>query len=179
MPRDLIALVKLYEQAANRHNLDAIDALFAADAEYELEGQDVLRGVAQLKALHAYDAGINTQLEIQDCESGENTVTCRITERNDWLSAAGLAPILYPRAEFTFAGDRIRRLKVGMDEERIQEIGDVLHDFMPWLFDAYPAASERIFTPAGDFVYSRDNGELVVRLLREWRAGGGPAAHGG
>lgn len=169
MVRDLAGLVTLFEQAANRHNLEALAALFTEDAEYELLGQDVLRGAAQLRALHAYDAGLNTVLEIADCSVDGDTVTCRMVEHNEWLAAAGLGPIVYHRATFTFAGDRIAKLTVAMDEEKVEEIGEVLHEFTPWLMDTYPREASRLFTEGGDFVYSRENGELVVRLLREWR----------
>lgn len=178
MPRDLISLVRLYQEAANRHNLDAVASLFADEAEYELVGQEVLRGKEQVRALHAYDAGIGTQLEVTNCDLEGETVTCSITERNQWLAAAGLGPIVYREASFAYTGDRISRMTVAMDEEKIEEIGEVLYAFTPWLFDTHPDEAARIFTPEGDFVYSQENGERVVYLLREWRAaGGGPERH--
>ncbi len=168
---DLVSLVQAYQEAKNRQDVDAVQAMFAEDAVFEMAGMGTMVGLEQIRALDEYDVGINTRLEFSNCAQEGNTVTCEVVETNDWLDAAGLPENRYPSSVFTFEDGLIVRITANLSPESAQAIGQTLQAFVPWIAQNHPEAMPAFFTPENQFIYSLDNGVLVVSLLREWRAG--------
>ncbi len=173
--QDLLSLVQAYQEAKNRQDVEALAAMFAEDAEFELVGMGTMVGREQIRALDEYDVGINTRLEFSNCVQEGNRVTCDVVETNDWLDAAGLSENRYTSSVFTFEEGLITRISAALSPESAQATGQVLQVFAPWIAQNHPEAMPKLFTPENQFIYSRENGVLVVSLLREWRAGS-PAA---
>ncbi len=167
---DLVSLVQAYQEAKNRQDVDAVQAMFAEDAVFELVGMGTMVGREQIRALDEYDVGINTRLEFSECVQEGNTVTCEVIETNDWLDAAGLTENIYPSSVFTFEDGLIVQITATVSPESAQAMGQTLQAFVPWIAQNHPEAMPVLFTPDNQFVYSQDNGVLVVSLLREWRA---------
>lgn len=167
---DLMSLLRVWEAAANRHDLDAMEAMFAADAEFELVGQVTLVGKEQIRSIHDYDAGLNTRLDNHDCVVEGNTVTCQVTEHNDWLDAAGISEVHYTSAVYTFEDGLIKRIEATLSPESGQAIGQALQAFDAWATENRPEEYAKLFNPEGRFIYSRESGVRVVGLLKEWRA---------
>ncbi|MHB1007617.1 MAG: YybH family protein [Chloroflexota bacterium] len=165
----LTALVELYQDAVNHHDLATIMSLYGDDVAYELVGQDLLTGKERLRAYHDYEAGIGSTVTIEGCKAEGDSIVCRMRECNQWLVAAGLPPIEYPRVEFSFDGTQIRRLVLEMTEETLHQVGEVMQAFMPWALSSHPREAESLFSAAGEFIYSRESGELALRLMKEWR----------
>ncbi len=170
MPDDLIALIRAYCEAANRHDLAAVAAMLTEDVTYELTGQDVLTGKERVLALHAYEAGIGAGLELRDCAVEGERVICWAVERNRWLAAAGLTEVAYSRIVYSLRDNLIHRVVASMDPESLHRLGEVMHSFLQWLAARRRQELAQLFTAEGDFVYSRENGDLAVKLLREWQA---------
>ncbi len=166
---DLASLVKAYLEAKNNRDLDAVLDMFADDAEFELVGMGTLVGKDQIRTLDGYDVGINTRLEFSHITQEGNTVTCQLVETNDWLAAAGLREVHYPRSVFTFEDGLIARITAEPSPESAQAMRQVLRAFVPWIAQNHPEAMPVLFTPNNQFIYSEKNGLLVVSLLREWK----------
>lgn len=173
--QDLLSLVQAYQQAKNNQDVEALAAMFAGDAEFELVGMGTMVGSEQIRALDEYDVGINTWLEFSNCTEEGNTVTCDVVETNDWLDAAGLSENRYTSSVFTFEDGLITNISATLSPESAQALGQVLQAFTPWIAQNHPEAMPTLFTSENQFIYSRENGVLVVSLLREWRASS-PAA---
>lgn len=167
---DLLSLVQAYQEAKNRQDVEAVAAMFAEDAEFEMVGMGTMVGREQIRALDEYDVGINTRLEFSDCTQEGNTVTCDVVETNDWLDAAGLSENRYVSSVFTFENGLITRISAILSPESAQALGQTLQAFVPWIAQNHPEAMPQLFTAENQFIYSRENGVLVVSLLREWRA---------
>ena len=171
-PPNPIALVNTYAERANAHDIRAIMEMFAEDAQFELLGQAMLSGPAAIQALQEYDKGLNSTTAFYGCTADGLSATCRASERNDWLEAAGLGEISYTSVVFTFTeAGRIQRIVATASPEDGAAIGRVLAVFTPWLLAERPQRSAPLFNVDGQFVYSEANGVLVVKLLREWQAG--------
>lgn len=168
---DLVGLVMAYQEAKNRQDVDAVQAMFAQHAVFESVGMGTMAGKEQIRALDEYDVGLSTKIEFKDCVQSGNTVTCEVVETNDWLHAAGLKELAYPSSVFTFEDGLIVQIAAALSPESAQAMEQVLRAVVPWIRQHHPEAVPLLFTPENRFIYSRDNALLIVSLLREWRAG--------
>lgn len=171
--RDLVTLVKAFQEVANRHAIDAVIGMFADDAEFEIAGQVTVVGKEQIRAIFEYDAGGNTELQFFNFRSEGNTVTCQVVERNDRLKAAGFDKLLYPSCSIVFRDELIQKFTNSPEAESARSLGEVMRKFLPWIQKNYPLDYSKIFTPEGRFIRNRENGERVVSLMKEWRASQG------
>jgi len=168
--QDLLGLVQAFQDVANRHAVDTVMGMFADDAEFEIVGLYTVVGKQQIRAIFEYDAGVNTELQFINCTSEGDTVTCQLVERNDRLKVIGISKLQYTSCVLTFKDRLIRKFTVTPPAESARSIGEIWQAFLPWLGRNYPADYSKMFTPAGRFIYNRENGERVVPLLKEWRA---------
>ena len=88
---DPLSQVKKLESLINRNAIEEIIDMFADDVDFELVGLNHIVGKEKLRTVFEYDEGVNNELEFFECTSEENTVNCRMTERNDRLRALGLS----------------------------------------------------------------------------------------
>ena len=101
-PGDLLQRVADYEDACNRHDVDAVLSLYAKDARLEFGPLGAIEGKDRIRGIHEYDRAIDTELQFENCTVEYRTVTCRAVENNQWLVAAGLEPLMYSTSIFTF-----------------------------------------------------------------------------
>ncbi len=168
---DPLERVKAYETIHNSDDIEAIMGMFAEEAVFELVGQGVLPNLEAIRAIHEYDKGIQARIAFQNCAADGLTVTCQVTEQNEWLSAAGIGAISYTSSIFTFTETgKIQKLVAAISPEDGAAIGAILAEFIPWLMAERPQESAPLFSPDGQFIYSEANGILVVELLHQWQA---------
>jgi len=171
--QDLLSLVQAFQNVANRHDVDTVMVMFADDAVFELVGLYNLVGKQQIRAIFEYDDGVNTDLQIINCTSEGDTVTCQVVERNDRLEAIGISKLQYTSCVLTFKEGLIEKFTARLPAESARSIGEIWQTFLPWLGKNYPADYSKMISPGGRFIYNRENGERVVPLLKEWRASQG------
>ena len=170
---DLLSIVESYQILHNDGQVDDLMELFTDDAEFELVGQTTLKGDS-LQAIHDYDTAIDSRLAFINCDAQGNTVTCQVVEFNNWLEKAGLQPLFYTSSVFTLEDDKIARISSTMSPQSVQSIGETLQAFVPWLMANRAEVASPLFSGEGAFIYSYDNGELVLQLLSEWREAAQP-----
>ncbi len=167
---DFLALINTYQESHNRSEVERALAMFSPDARFEVVGMGTMPDLDSIRALHHYDVGIQAQVEFSNCIVEDSIVTCEAREQNDWLKTAGLGSMFYPSSVFTFnPSGKITRIVATMSPDGARALGEVLSEFGPWLHTDRPEAAARLFTDDGLFVYSEENGRLVVQMLREWR----------
>jgi len=171
--KDLIALVKAFQEAENRHDIEAVMGMFADDAEFEMVGQARVKGKDQIRPIFDYDVGVHTDLQFFDFKCEGNTVTCQVVERNDRMKAAGLEKLLYPSCSLVFRDQLIEKFTASPEAESIRSVAEVMQRFLPWIQKYYPEDCLKLFTPDGRFIRNRQNGERAVLLMKEWRDSGG------
>lgn len=167
---DLLSLVEAFEDAANRHAIDEIMAMFSDDAELELVGLARLVGKKEIRPMFEYDAGVKGEIHLINCTASADTVSCQLVERNDRLRVAGLDKLLYPSCVLSFTNKLIRSWRAVPDPEPARAFDQFWGAVRLWIAENYPADYARIFTPEGRFIRNRDNGERAVQLAREYRS---------
>ena len=168
--QDLLSLVEAFEDAANRHAIDEIMAMFFDDAEFELVGLARLVGKNEIRPIFEYDEGVKGEIHLINRTAGTDTVSCQLVESNDRLQAAGLDKLLYPSRVLSFANKLIRSWRAVPDPEPARAFDKFWGAVRLWIAENYSADYARIFTPEGRFIRSRDNGERAVQLAREYRS---------
>ena len=163
---DRLSVVEAFQDAANRHAIDEIMAMFADDAEFELEGLARLVGKKEIRTIFEYDAGVKGEIQLINCTAKTDTVSCQLVERNDRLRAAGLDRLLYPSCVLSFTNKLIRSWRAVPDPEPARAFDQFWGAVRLWISEHYPADYARIFTREGRFIRNRDNGERAVQLAR-------------
>lgn len=77
MAKDPVQLAKTYHDALNAYDFDAVELMFAEDAEYHSSGIGGLYGRAEImKAMRAYFAEFSDQVSVDDSleDLGDNRV---------------------------------------------------------------------------------------------------------
>lgn len=167
---DLLNTVAGLQDAANRHAIDEVMAMFAEDAEFELAGLTRLVGKNEIRSIFEYDAGVDGNIQFINCTSSMDTVTCQLVETNDRLRLAGLDSLLYPECMLSFENGLIRLWSAVPDPESTRAIMEFWGAVGEWIKEHYPAEYTRMFTREGRFIRSRENGERAVRLGRQYRS---------
>ena len=161
-------LVKSFQEAVNRKEINSVLAMFTEDCEFELVGVSKYSGKEQIKNQFEYDAGVNGKLKFTDFRSEKNTIHCQCTERNDRLAAMGISELKFPFFTFVFRDGLIQSFSAKVSLEMLQYNIEVWQEFVPWCKEKYPDEYSIMFTSEGRFIYNRENGAGVVPLLRKW-----------
>lgn len=168
------SLVAVFEDAANRHAIDEVLAIFTDEAVFELAGVVRLSGKREIRAVFEYDAGVHCRLQLVNRRATAQGVTCQIIEINDRISAAGLDVLLYSPVELFFEATRICLWRAVPEPWSTRAFNEYWSDAAKWLAAHCPADYARLFTPDARFIRTRDNGERIVELVKEYHPTGTP-----
>lgn len=167
---DRLQVVEDFERLKNAHDTAQTLALFTADAVLDFGPMGAVSGHDAIDRIHEYDVALATQLDFETCVLDGDDVVCRVTETNQWLAIAGIDSITYPETRFAFDDTgKIRSIAALPSQESQAALGAAMSAFGAW---AQANAAERfaaLFDTQGNFQFSYDNGQTVLRLLREWR----------
>jgi limonene-1,2-epoxide hydrolase len=168
--QNLLNKVMTYVNAANRHDLEVIDAMLTDDVVFEMNGMNIALGKEQVRTVHDNDAGFNTELELTDCKKKGNTVTCKVTERNDYVRAAGINEIHYTSGVFTFKNGLIQKISATMSPESARAGEKFDKGFIAWVKQNRSEELSKLMTPAGKFKWGRESAKIIVNLVKEYQA---------
>ena len=157
-----IQLLQTYQEASNRHDIEACVALFTEDGSIEMGG-DVYAGSQALWDAHAYDLGSQTLVEFRDFEKDGNLVRCTFWNEHELSRAIGNDGMT-GKAEFTIKEGRIYKFNIlppGDDERKrvMEKAGPAIK----WLRENHPDAVAKWKG------FDRTAGEAVFALAELWR----------
>ena len=167
---DLLGTAKAFQNAANRHAIDEVMAMFADDAEFELVGLTRLAGKKEIRSIFEYDEGVNGRIELINCTLQGDMVTCQLVESNDRLRIAGFDRMHYPSCVLSFADGLIRAWRATPDPESTRSFNQFWGAVQAWIAEHHAADYACMVTPQGHFIRDRENGVRVVQLAREYRS---------
>jgi hypothetical protein len=172
-PANPVSFVEKFNALKNRHRIAA--ALEFLSDDCVLEKRDVLKleGKAKIGEFYEYEKALRTRLVFADYRftQGERTglVTCRAFEQNAFQQAAGLPEYVYTSWEYTLADGRIKQITATRSEETARAVSDFNLFFQSWL-PVRPEAVKQLIGADGKTIYSRATAELLVSLVKEYRA---------
>ena len=165
----LLASVKAYEAAANRHDWQGMQPLLADRLVIDLGDGMNLEGRDGAGRLHEWEWAMETRIAYSDCRVAGKTVTCRATEENDFLRTAGLGAITYSAASLTFEDGRVTRLSSVLSDESAAVVGSFMESFLTWAKDTDPKGLSKFYNEEqGSFTFGRDGAMVLKRLVRTY-----------
>jgi hypothetical protein len=168
--QNLLNKVNIYVEAYNRHDVEAIDAMLTYDVVFEMNGTNIAIGKKQIRTVYDNDAGFNAELELTDCKQKGNTVTCKATERNDYVKAAGINEINYTSEDFTFKKELIWKISATMSPESVRAGKEFDQGFVTWVRQNRSEELSKLMTPSGKFKWGRESAVIMVKLVKEYRS---------
>jgi hypothetical protein len=167
---DYSQAVQEFQGHKNAGNVELALNMFADEPNLQFGPLGTISGLNEIRGILEYDLALNTQLRLERCEAAAFEVTCRVTETNDWLRLVDIESITYAENKFIFATDgRIESISATLSAESGQLLGAAMAQFDAWAKINCPIEYADLFSEDGAFVYSRENGEKVLALLRQWR----------
>ncbi len=167
---DYSQAVREFQGHKNDGNVELALNMFADEPSLQFGPLGTISGLNEIRGILEYDLALNTQLRLERCEAAAFEVTCRVIETNDWLRLVDIESITYAENKFTFATDgRIKSIAATLSADSGQLLGAAMAQFDAWAKINRPIEYADLFSEDGAFVYSRENGERVLALLRQWR----------
>ena len=161
-------VVMAYLEAHNRHDMDAVLALFAPDIRFEMSGLWVRVGIEEMRSLEAWDKVVNSQLTFKDLRVQSGRMTCKAEETNDWLKMVGIEAVYYDTVKFEFENDVIRHIRVKIASKSEMAIDRGSNKVVRWAFEAEPDTVHQVI-PRGQLLYSEENAHKWIALVQKWR----------
>jgi len=167
---DFSQTVLEFQRLKNEGNVEQALSLFADKPSLQFGPLGTITGLNEVRGILEYDRALNTQLRIEECQATGLEVSCRVIETNDWLKSVDIKSITYDENRFTFTSDgRIQSVASTLSAESEQLLGAAMTRFDAWARANQPSAYASLFSDKGAFVYSHENAEKVLALLRKWR----------
>lgn len=167
---DYVNSVLEFQAHKNAGDLESALGQFAEQATLDFGPLGSMQGLPAIRGILEYDLALNAHLEFTDCSSADREVRCRVVESNDWLRTAGIESITYDENRFMFEEDgRIASISATLSAESGQAMGAAIAEFHQWATTNRPTDYAVLFSDDGKFIYSRDNAEKVLVLLRAWQ----------
>ncbi len=167
---DYSGTVLEFKKHKNDGNLESALNLFADKPSLHFGPLGTITGLSEIRGILEYDLALNTHLRFEGCETNALEVTCLVVETNDWLKLVDIESITYDENKFTFTSDgHIKSVAATLSAESGQLLGAAMAQFDEWATTNQPVEYGDLFSEEGGFVYSHENAEKVLALLRIWR----------
>ena len=156
------SLLKKYQDASNRHDIEACVAMFTDDGLIEMGGESYT-GADALRDAHEYDLGSQTSVEFRDFEINDDRVRCNFWNEHELSRAIGNGGML-SRAEFTIRDGRISKFNIlPPNEAERKRVMEKAGPAIKWLRENHPEAVAKWNG------FDRAAGEAVFALAELWR----------
>ncbi len=172
-PSELLASLRAYQEAANRHDWSAVRPLMAENAVIELGGDLAIVGRDNARALHEWERAMETRITYTACAASGQTVTCEASEVNDFLRVAGLGPITYRASTIVFENGRVVRMSATLSDESARAVAEYMQPFLAWANEAAPRSVHAFLGDDGSFRFGFESAMTFKRLLRAYAAHAG------
>lgn len=161
----LVERVHAMKDAHNRGDVEKELSFFSDDIRCEFGGSFVINGKEELRKAIEQNALLRSQMTFTDCKESGDTVTCKVTEENDMLMAAGIGPVYYEFSKQTYENGLIKGLRARPTQESIQMMREFREAFGRWASGTYPQEWAKL----SDEGVTKENVKKWLALVREWR----------
>jgi ketosteroid isomerase-like protein len=169
---DPSAFVARYVELHAKGDIEGLLALHTPDSEFDLHGQEPIRGTEQLRKLLEWDAALGSRLEIDGAtRDGDDLVLGAIVERNAFFAAVGVPEVRYlPGTRMTLRDGLVARtVPAALEPESQERLRRAVSEAVAWLRAHRPAELE-IWMPGGHFRHGADSARWWLGVLDDWRA---------
>jgi hypothetical protein len=160
-------LLRRYNQAANRYDIPVLRSMLADDIVWVL-GRDTLIGKDAALAPHEFDAGARARLTIKSSVVKGDTAEFVLEELNEYMDTLRMPPVTH-YVRFVFRDGLLVRKEPVRPDLVPHAVDSIDQRWIQWIQTAHPEAWAQIMKPNGHINFSRQTGELLIRLAHEWK----------
>jgi hypothetical protein len=161
----LVERIKAMEESHNSGDIEMELSFFADDVRCDFGEYFVINGKEELRKIVEGNSIFNSRMTFTDCKEKGNTVTCKVTEYNDMLKAAGIGPVYYELSEHVFENGLIKALRARPAEENVRALKEFREGFGQWVSENRPQESTELKTTG----ITKKNVHKWLALIRQWR----------
>lgn len=161
----LVGRIKAMQAAHNSGDIEKELSFFADDVRCDFSSSFVINGKEELRKVVEGNSIFNSRMTFTNCKESGNTVTCKVTEYNDMLKAAGLGPVYYEISEHIFENGLIKELRAKPAEEHVRALREFREGFGKWISETRPQESTELKTVG----INKENVKKWLSLIRQWR----------
>ena len=155
-------VLKAYEEASNRHDIETCVKMFTEDGSIILMG-NAYSGVDAIRAAHEYDLASQTFVKFLNPQVDGNMIRCAFWNQHELGRAIGDNGMT-GGAEFTFEGDRIKLFNIlPPSPEELARFREIAGPALKWLRENHPDVIEK------SMGFDRSAGEATFALAELWR----------
>jgi hypothetical protein len=159
-------LFETYMTASINHDVKTMATMTHDSIVWKL-GPYTLKGKKAALGPNDYDEGTGTILEYTNVNIRGDTVEFELLERNAIITALGMKEIKhYPR--FIFKNGLVYKKEAWKVSSDMQELSRRNKPRREWIQENHPEAVQKFFDSEGNFIFNKANGELQIKLTREW-----------
>ncbi len=162
-----VDLVKAYEDAFNRHDMEGVMGLLSENIKFHMSSYYSSNRDTMQSLLKEVYFGFNSEIRHIDCTTSEYSVTCKSVFNADWVKAAEVNEQHFGKAVFTFHENKIGGIEYGLEnaDERAK-FDNFFISFFEWFEKKYPDEYEK---------YANDHllpgfGQTVNMRIQEYAA---------
>ena len=164
---ELRELHRKYMEASMNHDIETLITMTGENIVWHL-GRHTLHGKVEALSPNEYDAGIENSIEYNNVVVRGDTVEFELVEKNEIAKVFGMDSVRhFPR--FIFRDGLLLKRESWKTSADFEELNRRRKPFHIWVNTTHPEAMKTFFDPEKNFIFSRENGQLYVQLVREWQ----------
>jgi len=160
--------IKLLEEKHNKHEIDKVVSLYADDAKFVLVGGWVAKGKDKLIERFNWDFAINGSLKFYDYKTINDTVICKVEERNDFFQMLDIDVVKYDYSKFIFEDNIIKEVRAKLNQESNDLIENSMSSFIFWVSSEKPDELDSLKLN-GNFLFTSEKSEKWLKLLKAYK----------
>jgi hypothetical protein len=162
-------VVRSFCSRFGRDRGSGIALLFVDSARVDIGGfGTALEGRTALRRLFGYGVASGSRLRPGEFRQESETLRCRISERNRWLTRLGLDSLYYD-AGFVVSGARVAYVRLDVTRESLEVLKQRLAPLLVWLALHDPDAVARLL-PGGRPKLDEATARELLEILQRWAA---------
>ncbi len=154
-------------KAHKAKEMHQLEGLYAEGSVYELKGMGASSTVLDAKAVFGYNAAVGSDWTIKAARLEKEHVHAALTEKNDWMQAAGIQEANY-EGDFHIKDGRIEAVYLKPTKETQQVQAKALAEFSEWVAREHPEQYSEVLTE-GRPLYKESAGKALVDLMHQWQ----------
>ncbi len=166
--RDPIKTLEEWGAAYKAGDIHHLHRIHAEDSVFKRAGIGLASQTTRAEKAAEYGTITKTEYEIAEPRVEGEKVYAHVTERSEWLRAAGIQEAHY-EGEFKFKGDQIEALTLNAKPETRHAAEVTFTGFTDWLAREKPEYLAYL-TADGKLRLEAKYGPELVKLLQQWKA---------
>ena len=162
-----VNILKSYQEAHNQHNVEKSLSFYDDSIKFELRGVWIKKGKKEVRKLEEWDSALNSNLIFNSIKVKQDSIFCKVTEKNDWFKAVGIKKLIHDTAIFILKEGLIRQIIAKPSPETSIRIHKIIQEISEWSTKVNDDTISELIKN-GQFIYSKESANKWLGLFKKW-----------